>query len=171
MKVLILIIISYVLIISNCFSQQQKDYIITLDNGKVFCNIKGARLTRILCEIDNKRIEYKAKNILVYKNGDNVFESGKAKLVLGFRKWLFMQRAIIGDLNLYQISGNTSSYYYIRRSDNPRGIFLRLKRKNLKKICSDCPVFIDKINNDRQGWLEIYKYVGFFNDNCGKKKK
>ncbi|MFA6925000.1 MAG: hypothetical protein WC223_12210 [Bacteroidales bacterium] len=178
MKTIILIFSSVILTLSNCFSQQQKDYIITLDNEKVFCEIKKTNYKRIVIIKDGEKIKYRAKDIFGYKNGDYLYESGKGKVKYLWRQWVFLKKTIDGDMNLYEINievtdkarGGTkiSTHHYIRRSNNYMGIFLSARINNFKKICSDCPEFTEKISYERNQ-TSVEDKVDFFNKNCGKK--
>ena len=193
MKSTLLVLSVLILSYYNAYSQDNNDYIVTIKNDTNLCEITKTRLRSIICYQNDKKIKFKAKDILGYKKGEASFESGKGRImIVGWKRWVFFHKIMSGKLNLYAIevtekstggtlerratdnlSGHyyfTTTLFYARRSSTPRGKFSKLGmnwRKNLKKICFDCPEFIEKIDSGGY-WVTIFDdKIKFFNDNCG----
>lgn len=183
MKSILLIILVLLFSFSYVFTQNSNDYIFTIKNDAIPCNIKKVKVRTVICYQNNKKVKYKAKHIIGFKKGEVSFDAGKYKLfTLGKKRWIFFRKVIDGRLNLYAFgtawvdntnekypTTHASTVYHIRRSNNPRGDFIKLGvnwKNTLKKTCSDCPEFIEK--NDTEGYWEFnfHKRIQFYNDNC-----
>lgn len=172
----------------------QGSYIVTINRDTIPVNVMKSNLKTLRCDSAGISVKYKAKNILAYIDDNTVYESGRVHdKGLGYTRWIFFQKIVSGDLNLYYIianekstrgtlekrsSGgasashyNTSDLFYIRKNDNNRGKFRRVGafwRKRFKKICSDCPYLINQINKDGYWSPNFMKYVNSYNIHCSK---
>lgn len=184
MKSTLLIISSIFFAFTTCFSQKHRNaYIITLKNDTIDCKIVRYMGARVVVDIDNKRVKYKAKDIIGYYADGWYFDSGRGKIdELGINRWRFFSRSVSGNLNLYIVQKQTknpmtnqpnmfnySFRYFVRRANDPRGNFIRLGlmwQEQLKTLVKDCPEFTQKLSKEKKENLN--KLIEFYNANCVK---
>lgn len=184
MKSTLLLLSSIFFTITTCFSQKHSGtYVITLKNDAIDCIMVRYMGARMVCDVEGRRIKYKAKEILGYHGGGYDFDSGRGKIDgWGIMRWRFFTRSVSGNLNLYIVQKQTvnrmagqsnmfdySLKYFVRRANDKRGDFTRLGfmwQEDLKAVVTDCPEFTKKVSKEKKENLD--KLIEFYNSNCGK---
>jgi len=162
------------------------DYVVLANNDTVVISIKKYNHHKIVGAVNGRRTKYKAKNIVSFRVDGEYKESGRIRyMVIGFKRWLFMDRAIDGKVKLCElpITDRTLSstpdnprrvpgfIYYYRKAEEPRGVYHKLWAwYRLDEFLNDCPTYIKKIEdekNQREKSREyLFEKVQFYNENC-----
>ena len=173
-----------VLVLSVNAQNKSADYVILLNRDTVF--ISDAKpsywrpKSKIKCNVAGNKTSFIAKNIIELNVDGVPLESGKVRPnIIGFKKWIFLQREINGKVCLYTISSvmktnhnttgtyelNNVTIFFYRKSSEPQGKFYKLVTyKKLDSYLSDCPAFVSKLKDTN--FKTLKEEINYYNDNC-----
>lgn len=171
------------------FSQENKDYIISLNKDTTFVKVISIDRTMkiAVCEEKGRKITYHAKDILAIKFDTLFYESGLVKLKgISPKNYVFLYRKVFGKLNLYETkvrrAGYTFSALLIWAKEGTAWgkrrwetlIFYKKENESREKISrdwkektKDCVLLHDKYNSKVTPWSPTPReLVQFYNTNC-----
>ena len=184
-KNLFLIILLFILF-APVFAEKTGNYIVTLNNDTVEIDFVKWNYRRIICKVNGKRTKYLAKNILAYKVGNEIGEGGLiCPIVIGFKRWIFLEREMTGKVNVYSITVNqknasiiesskvlpnytysSSNVTFYRKQGEPRGKYHKLiSWRRLDRFLSDCPAYVEKLHS-KETFTTLQEEINFYNSKC-----
>ena len=193
MKLFAFLILLFV--VSPIFSQEKKDYIIRLNKDTLFTKVirMDRKMKSVVCEEGGRKIIYPAKGLLAVKTDTLFYESGLVRSKsLKFKHFVFLQRTIKGNLNLYEMDVKRTKFlmktfsedlvhfrwvyrahkwtkavlttlYFYKKENEDREHF----SKNWKEKTKDCKLLHQKYNSKTTPWTPTQReMVQFYNAKC-----
>lgn len=186
-------VLFFIIIANSVFAQHKGDYVVSLQNDTIDVTVTKNSYAGIVCMVNDKKVKFRAKNILAFRSNGYSYESGKYRDpgMLGITHWIYYKKEVSGELNLFSIivpgkrkagsklydyRHSRNTIYFIRKKETPRSRPLKLGmiwRKNFKKLCGDCTELMEKIKENGY-WAsknDLAFYVRFYNEKCRGLKK